>query len=64
MREAIDYTDQIPIKQIKTCSNFTAKQYEDGCIIINGIRFYGYTAKEAIRLYKDRLGNGYRYTQF
>jgi hypothetical protein len=31
MREAIDYTHQTPVKQIKTRSNFIAKQYEDGC---------------------------------
>lgn len=56
MREAINYIKQKPVKQVKCRGNFIAKQYADHCIVINRMRFYGYTMRDAIRKYKDGMG--------
>ena len=41
-----------PIKSVKVRKNVTAKVYINGCININGVKYFGYSLTQAVRLYR------------
>jgi hypothetical protein len=43
-----------PIRAKKIRKNVTAYQYENGCININGEKFFFYSMTEAIRIWRSR----------
>lgn len=47
----------IPIKTYRIKQNVYANIYNNGCININGIQFFGYSLKVAIKLWKKKYDN-------